>query len=175
MSFEFATLSTYSPNAALSRMAKTVISYIIIAVVVTALSCGNIREPDPVPQEFDGDWAGVVTVTIPPEIVRSYDATLQMSVSGRAATLGGLCPDGTGSVVLGGFDGIIAWSGSIMCPPSWVLGCAVALEYTEVKAWLEPDGALSLRADGNAHRSPISDLTCSGYVPYAMEFAGTRN
>lgn len=151
------------------------ISYIIIATIAVMLSCGNMRDADRVPEAFAGDWSGIVHIEIPPEIVRDYATTLPVAVNGREATISGLCPDGTESIVLGGFDGTIAWQGSVQCKPSWVLGCAVALEYTSATARVSDVGQLEVSAAGKAHRSPLTDLDCSGFVQFTMQFTGDQS
>jgi hypothetical protein len=146
--------------------------YTAIAFIVLSACGGDLRVPDEVPPEFAGNWAGHAVVTMPPEITREYDTTLAVSVDGRVATLMGICPDGTGSASPFGFDGILAWTGSLMCEPSWLIGCAVRLEYTGIQARLSEDGRMSIMASGKAHRTPITDMTCDGFVVFSMDFTG---
>lgn len=145
----------------------------MIGCTVVAACGGNLRPPDDVPPQFAGDWTGHVVVTIQPEITREYDTALSVVVDGKVATLEGICPDNSGSASPFGFDGVLVWSGNLACPPSWVLGCAVQLEYTDVRMQTTDDGSLSVTASGKAHRSPITDMSCSGFAPFTMTFAGT--
>lgn len=152
---------------------RTMRARVSLLIMILACGCGDLRPPDDVPQAFAGDWNGHVVVSLWPEIVREYDASLSVSVAGKVATITGMCPDGTGAVTPFGFDGVLSWSGSVECAPSWIIGCAVRLEYTSATVTLA-DGDLVLHAAGNAHRSPITDMTCAGSDPFTMDFTGAH-
>lgn len=153
----------------------TFLCNIAFLVVFAVTACGgNLRPPDPVPSAFDGTWSGHVTVDIPPEIRREYDTMLDVDVAGALATVSGICPDGAEDIRMAGFDGTLAWEGSVTCNPSWVLGCAVRLEYTGATATITDEGQLLLHVTGNAHRAPITDMTCEGLAPFTLDFTGAQ-
>jgi hypothetical protein len=140
------------------------------ALLATLAACGgNMRPPDPVPIEYVGTWEGTAGVAIGDEPSREYAATMMVTaVSVSTATVTGLCPDGSGSVEVGGFDGRLAWEQTTTCPGTWLSGCIVFFTFT--KGTVERDGVgLAIRASGTAERVAATSA-CSGTVPLALDF-----
>lgn len=76
-----------------------------------------------------GTWYGKATVQFENYMPSSYNAHIQVSVSGDSAAVLGVCPDGSGLLTGHGDKNTATWSGSHTCPPLSYTNCS-AVSYT---------------------------------------------
>lgn len=151
----------------------TIVIHILTTIAVVFASCGNMRNPDDVPQDFAGRWDGPSTVNFGGEAgPRTYESSWGIVVSGTVATVTGLCPDGTGTVRMGGFDGVVAFEQEISCRPSFLEGCLHSFVYTMGTARIV-NGVLHLMASGHDEKSG-GGAQCLGEAPLSLEFTGVH-
>jgi hypothetical protein len=116
-------------------------------------------------------WSGHFKFQMSGEHSREYDGQVSLdrnTEDGRSVDLSGLCPNGTGTVTMSGFDGTYTWQGSLECEPATYLnGCLFTLRYTEARADVIGD-TMVVHAAGRA----LSAM-CEANVAMVLEFAST--
>lgn len=142
---------------------------VAVAASVGLAACGSDDGGgDSLNPAFNGTWTGITTVALSGLSPFAYSSGLIIAVSGQNATVGYICPDGSGSVTAHGSGNAISWSGRYTCPAVSLLGCpAVTATYTSAAGTLNGSGTLTVVAQAVT-------TGCSTTRPGTLTFSGTK-
>lgn len=124
--------------------------FCIAAALVTAAACGGSSDPTQLDSGFNGTWSGPATLTISGQSPLSGMGHLVIAVAGQTATVSGVCPDNSGSIIARGSGRSATWGGNLPCPPVVFTNCS-SVTMTFQSATLTLNGtALSAQGSGTA-------------------------
>ncbi len=153
----------------------TIRSFAAPAALLVALSlaaCGGSDTPAAgLNPAFAGTWDGITAVTIPGVTPITYQGQLAISLSGNAAGVSRVCPDGSGSLTMTGTGNTASWTGSLVCAPIAVTcsGTPGTLNITLTSA----TGSLSADTTTLTAQGSGTATACGGSTTVTFSFVGT--
>lgn len=139
---------------------------LLVSVLVVGCGAGELD------QRLDGEFVGVAQMSFLGLSTVSYDGSVRVDVSKTTAAFTGVCPNGSGSVMMAGAGEVATWDGALECGTYQHGDCnAIALTYSTalVELRTDPDSKTRLYAyvDGEG-------VGCNTARQLKLTFVGTR-
>jgi len=128
--------------------------------------CG-VGAPGGLDPDFVGTWVGGTSVSAG-NFRLGYPTSISVSVDGTSLSVGGICPDGSGTVSARGSGRSASWDGSLTCPlfVDFSDGCTLQVTFTSLSLTLSADGE---RLDGAGGGTLLG---CSAPGPMSAVLSG---